>query len=438
MKVHKNEDGRWKLEDGGRHRRRLLSPSIFYPLSSILVFLLLLLIAGCIGKPQYPAATQPATEVDLATTQPSYWLSQPAAAQVQASDFDALWESSKSVARSYLFAIDREDFRDGLITTEPMVSKQVWELWRPDTGTLAGAMENSLATIRRTLRFEIDRDEQTGAFTVTPKVLVERLAILERRVTSTLQYRAAVMGTAAPSRYSIARDDTAILDLPPRYWYPIGRDTRMEQQVAARLRDRLKQPRAKFARDPKGASTLAFDAAVSSPGPNDLIYIDLGARDGIVPGMTFEAYDARSPLPPLEHFAEFNPGSKGWIEVIRADQTSSACRVLGEDLSNKPAPGDRVFNFIYERDPQKPNHFVLAGDFTPSRQAIAALIRQWRGVVDDSINNQTTYVVLGQAPADETARQAYRAARQTAQSMNIPIIDEPRFNLLVRQPSPPR
>ena len=436
MRLSKNEDGRWKMEDGGRRPRRpVISSSILYLPSSILVFLL---ITSCIGKPQNPAATRPATDIDLATTQPSYWLDQPAAdrAQVQSGDFDALWESSKSVARSYLFSIDREDFRAGLITTEPMVSKQIFEPWRPDTGKLGDAMMNTVASMRRTLRFEVERDEQTGAFTVTPKVLVERLAILERRITSVLQYRGAFAGPAAPARFSVARDDTPLVDLPARYWYPVGRDSKMEQQVAARLRDRLKQPRARVVRrDRKAASTLAFDGTVMSPGPNDLLYIDLGAKHGIVAGMTFEAYDARSPLPPLDHYKQDNPGSKGWIEVVRADQSSSACRVMGEDLSNKPVPGDRVFSFIYQRDGEPPNHFVLAGDFVSGREHLANLIRQWRGVVDDTVGEQTTYLLLGQAPADEGAREAYRNTWRTADAMNIPVIDEPRFNLLVRQPT---
>src|SRR4051812_8500406 len=74
-------------------------------------------ISGCINKPQNPAATQPATAIDPITTQPSYWLSQPAAAQAKANNFDTLWDVSKETARDYLFALDREDYRAGVITT---------------------------------------------------------------------------------------------------------------------------------------------------------------------------------------------------------------------------------------------------------------------------------------------------------------------------------
>jgi hypothetical protein len=402
---------------------------------ALFFFVVAVAITGCAGNRGNPPATQPATAIDLATTQPSYWLSQPAAAVVQAKDFDRLWEACKSVARSYLFAIDREDFRAGLITTDPMVSKQMWEIWRSDTGSFSDVMENSTATIRRTLRFEIARDE-AASFTITPKVLIERLAVLERRITSVAQYRTAFAGPAAPARYAVARDVDPTLDLPARYWYPIGRDTKMEQQVAARLRGRLERGPAGRPGDGGGGKKLEFDGAIMSPGPNDLVYIDLGAQHGIVPGMTFEVYDARASLPPLEHFGSDNPGSKGWIEVVRADQSSSAARVIAPDAAAKPGPGDRVFNFIYDR--RTPVHFVLAGEFAGGRDTVAGLIRQWRGVVDERVGEGTNYLILGQAPAEDEGKRAYRETKTAAEELGVTIVDEARFNLLVRYPAQPK
>jgi hypothetical protein len=205
---------------------------------AISVACLFIMMIGCITKPQNPAATQPVTAVDLATTQPSYWLSQPPADQVKSTDFDALWESCKSTARAYLFTLEREDFRAGVITTRPMVSKQWFEPWRPDTGTLAGMNENSLATIRRTLRFEIERGDD-GSFTITPKVLIERMTLLERRLSSASQYRSVFIGPSTPPRYSVNLDDESAMDLPVKYWTPVGRDTEMEKQVAKRLQKEL-------------------------------------------------------------------------------------------------------------------------------------------------------------------------------------------------------
>ncbi|HEY7116462.1 MAG TPA: hypothetical protein VH475_07750, partial [Tepidisphaeraceae bacterium] len=158
--------------------------AIFYLPSSILVLLLL----GCITHPQNPAATQPATAIDLATTQPTYWYARPGVAQVRNADFQNLWEACKDTARAYLFALDREDYRSGVISTAPLISKQLVEFWRPDTGTAAAVFANSTAAMRRTIRFEVTR-EPDGTYTATPKVLVERESILERRTTDVSQYR---------------------------------------------------------------------------------------------------------------------------------------------------------------------------------------------------------------------------------------------------------
>lgn len=166
-----------------------------------------LFLAGCIGdRPANPAATQPATEISPATTQPYYWLGQPGAAAASDGDFYRLWDACEAVARQYLFKIDRREFRRGLLTTEPMVSKQMFELWRRDSGTAADVTENTLVTVRRTAYFQIDRNPD-GTYTAHPKVLVERLAVVEPKLRQTTTY-------------------------PTRYYYPIRRDGVMEGDMA--------------------------------------------------------------------------------------------------------------------------------------------------------------------------------------------------------------
>jgi hypothetical protein len=416
----------FRIADWARRHRSI----VYFP-SSILVFALFI---GCINKPQNPAATQPATAVDLATTQPSYWLTQPAAAQVKANDFDALWQACKSTARGYLFALDREDYRGGVITTKPMVSKQWFEPWRPDTGTLAGMMENSTATMRRTLRFEIDRGDD-GSFTITPKVLVERQTLLERRISGTAQYRSVFVGPGAPARYSVNLEDGSELDLPVKYWTPVGRDTEMEKHVAQRLRADLSREEA-----PAPTATaelpgsLGYDGEIVALGTSGTVYINLGEADKVVPGMTFEVHDAKASAPPLEKFGAENAGSKGWIEVQTVSRASSACKVI-KAKGAAIAQGDRVFNFIFDR--AKQNHFVIAGDFE-DRDTVAGLIWRWNGVVDTRIDGKTNYVIAGAAPADAAARKLFEHALLLARQRGIAVIDDAKFDQLIRYYDPLR
>src|SRR6266576_1615339 len=89
-------------------------------------------LIGCIGEPANPAATQPATVLNLATTQPSYWYQQGGGPTVRDDDFERLWNACEAVARDFLFEVDRTDYRSGVLTTKPLTSRQWFEVWRRD------------------------------------------------------------------------------------------------------------------------------------------------------------------------------------------------------------------------------------------------------------------------------------------------------------------
>ena len=198
---------------------------------------------GCAARPQNPLAMQPATAVNPATTQPSYWLDQPAPANARASDFERLWRASEDVARDFLFRLDRQDYRGGLLTTRPMVSAQWFEPWRREVRTAKDRNESSLATIRRTVRFEFERaGEGGGAYRVTPKVLVERQAMLEHRITSSVVYQQFFRRPIRPQdRPRGTRESDVGIFLPNRYWYPIGRDPALEKALADAIQKQVAQ-----------------------------------------------------------------------------------------------------------------------------------------------------------------------------------------------------
>jgi hypothetical protein len=194
-----------------------------------LVSLMLVALGGCITQPQHPAATQPATTRNLATTQPSYWLDQPAPASAHANDFQRLWTASEDVARDFFFRLDRQDFRAGLLTTRPMVSAQWFEPWRRDVRTAKHRNESSLATIRRTAHFQFERLDD-GSYRVTPRVLVERQALAEQRITSAVAYQQYFRRPLrAQDRPRGTRESDVGVYLPNRYWYPVGRDAALEK-----------------------------------------------------------------------------------------------------------------------------------------------------------------------------------------------------------------
>jgi hypothetical protein len=100
-------------------------------------------------------------------------------------------------------------------------------------GTLA---DSSVATIRRTIRYEFDRQGDT--YTVKPKVLIERQAITERRVSGALT-RNYFRRDREMRAYGTRETDSGV-SIPDSYWYAIGRDDALEaylvQEIDARLR----------------------------------------------------------------------------------------------------------------------------------------------------------------------------------------------------------
>jgi hypothetical protein len=200
----------------------------------------LVVVAGCIGRPANPAVTEPVTVSDTATTQPVYWYDRPASVTVDAANFERLWRAAETAARLHGFSIDREERRSGLLTTDPLISSQFFEFWRRDVKTPEDSARASLATHRRTLRFEFEKLPD-GRYEVTPKALVERQSVTERRITSVVLYRGSVGGSGAAGDipHGTREADEGIL-IPPRYWYAIGRDEALEQSVAKAMREDLK------------------------------------------------------------------------------------------------------------------------------------------------------------------------------------------------------
>ncbi len=148
--------------------------------SVVLVPLFAVMLSGCITSDRSRPQGRRVTDLPKTDAEPATYLGKPAAATVTAGDFDTLWQSIYRVTRNAGFKPDRQDYRLGLLTSLPLVSGQFFEPWRMDTGDLFGRAESSLATVRRTVRWEVTRDD-SGKFTATPKVLIERYSVIEHR-----------------------------------------------------------------------------------------------------------------------------------------------------------------------------------------------------------------------------------------------------------------
>jgi len=202
-------------------------------MSKALAIIGVLVLGSCTHT--YPVGTPRATDVPLVRAQPEYWYEQPAVVAVADSDFQPLWDACAKAARERLFVIDRQDYRDGVLTTQPMVSKQFFEIWRNDTPLISDVGRNSLQTLRRTIRWEVIHQED-GLYLAYPKVLIERQSFAGYRITNAADYQSAF---TIDSTITGSREEDQGKDVRPNYWYPIGRDEHLERDLAQDVQELL-------------------------------------------------------------------------------------------------------------------------------------------------------------------------------------------------------
>lgn len=202
-------------------------------LVKILSLMCVVALSGCANDGASTTRPSMATNIPAERAKPLYWLNQPASASATHHDYDTLYAACEHVTRQRRFEIDREDYRSGLLTTSPLISQQVWEVWRNDVGDAEQLTASSLATYRRTVRWIIDR--QGEAYVATPKVVVERFSGDRRRVTTAVHYTSVLNAAEAQTRLASSK----LAQVPTTRWYATGRDEALEGELARDVQSQL-------------------------------------------------------------------------------------------------------------------------------------------------------------------------------------------------------
>ena len=197
----------------------------------ILAVAFCLAAAGCIG-PRQPQRHATGHAPARRFQRSRYWLDLPAVASVSDPDYGPLG-CRPPAARACSFSIDRVDYRDGTMTTKPLVSKQFFEVWKGDVVDGHDLLQSSLGTMRRIIHFQISHGEDGGY--IQPKVIVECYSAAERRITSVTQYL-----NIFSYEHGLVGEQTDEGQLvPTEYWYSVGRDPHLEKHLADLMRGYL-------------------------------------------------------------------------------------------------------------------------------------------------------------------------------------------------------
>lgn len=194
---------------------------------------MMFLLTGCMLRPVNPNAPI-ATDIDPKSALNDYWFNKPTVVSVEATHIEALWNAAVDAAKERSFIIDRRDFREGWLSTQPLVSKQPFEFWRGDVVSPVAELQCTLSTMRRTVRFHFTRTAD-GKYICEPKVVVERYAMPERRITAVDQYLEAF--TTEHAAEDVATEEGQAIRV--EYWYADGRDYDLERVLAESIRNKL-------------------------------------------------------------------------------------------------------------------------------------------------------------------------------------------------------
>lgn len=183
------------------------------------------------------------------------------------------------------------------------------------------------------------------------------------------------------------------------------------------------------------------------------VYINIGSRQQVTKGLTFEVYDKNKGIPPLgDGMAEGDmPIGKASIEVYNVGPDSSECRIVKLQPGEQLVVGDLLVNLVY--DPNVHYNFVVFGDFDLSNTGAASptdaeiikrLITQWGGRIQGQVDVDTDFVVMGKEPdlpsVDQNDPQSvlrfnqakqrldsYEMVKAKATQLSIPIMNQNRF-----------
>jgi hypothetical protein len=160
---------------------------------------------------------------------------------------------------------------------------------------------------------------------------------------------------------------------------------------------------------------------------SNTVWIDLGTADGLRRQTLFSVYGQ-------EETGVAQSERKASIEVTRVlNEHLSEARIVEDNPSNPILPGDQLFSPSWKRGELV--HFALAGlldingDRRSDRELVHNLITSSGGTIDaevtetgevtGDVNSSTRYLVLGEAPADRKALDAWTKMITAAEQLGV-------------------
>lgn len=155
-------------------------------------------------------------------------------APIAAGQYEPAFRAAVAVLRDAGFDVDRQDFRFGVVTTEPLGAPTTIELWKRTRSDRAHHRASTWNDQRQTASVTLEPRPAGGGYDLRVEVLVERHQSPTRRIPGPTS--GAVFSTLAEPPHELASRD-----IPESYWTPVGRDTVLERRLLAQILERVGQ-----------------------------------------------------------------------------------------------------------------------------------------------------------------------------------------------------
>lgn len=159
---------------------------------------------------------------------------------VATAEYDAVFDATVATLRDYRFAIERQDRRFGVITTEPEPASSLAEPWLNDNVTLGQTLVNTANYRRRVVEVALKPagEEQGRAEMRLPYTLGVVVRLQERQRPPRMLHTAAVASLDYSGRYTGHRSLTTEVGPQQTRWTDVGRDPQFEQHLIRQIIDR--------------------------------------------------------------------------------------------------------------------------------------------------------------------------------------------------------
>jgi hypothetical protein len=226
-----------------------------------------------------------------------------------------------------------------------------------------------------------------------------------------------------------------------------------DETLINQLKGKLHQNRV----NPAEATVQQPDGTIIRVVDQNTCFVSIGSHQSVIKGLTFEVYDKFRGIPPIGDanaaLSDTNmPAGKASIEVFSVQADTAECRIVRMQPGEQIVIGDLIANLIF--DPNTKYNFVVYGTFDLSNSGVARsedaelikrLITQWGGKIQDHIDVDTDFVVMGMEPvvppvtdpndpqainrqnAAKAAFQKYEDQIRDAERLSIPVMNQNRF-----------